>query len=391
MMKVKDRPDLVTRSYEKHLESGRITPRDAAIVREYVNEKQATGQIKACRAQKIVFTLLGWRKYIHKPYDQIDIVDVFEALKTMPISNTETGGLPAQNTVNNWIRILKPFLFWLNENEYNHLPEKKLRLIKAPGVNMDTKRSEDILTIDEVKALIMGATNIRDRAFISLMYETGGRVGEISSLTWKDITFDKYGAAVTLRDTKNMQDRYSRITMFTEYLATWRNHHPNPTPDTLVFLDQEGKEMEYSAIRKMMQRAKEHSEVEKRVHPHLFRSSRATHMVAQGYQESVIKSSLWNNLNTNMFKTYVKLDKSNIDAEFLKQSGVEVPEDEKAVPIKAVVCPTCHLVSPPTNQFCSRCGNPLSEDAKKEFKNLKEHALKDPKILKILMELADME
>jgi hypothetical protein len=176
--------------------------------------------------------------------------------------------------------------------------------------------------------------------------------------------------------------------MFTEYLATWRNNHPNPVLEELVFLDQTGKEMEYSAIRKIIDRAKVHAGISKRVHPHLFRSSRITHMVVSGFNESVIKTSMWNNLGTSMFQTYVKLDKSNIDAEFLKQAGVEVPEEERQVPMKAVTCPVCHMICPPTSHFCSKCGNALDPTEQKTIDETVIKILQDPELLKLYTELS---
>jgi hypothetical protein len=44
-------------------------------------------------------------------------------------------------------------------------------------------------------------------------------------------------------------------------------------------------------------------------------------MINLGYQESVVKKSMGNNLNTAMFKTYVAPGKRQIDDEFLTQTG----------------------------------------------------------------------
>ena len=85
-------------------------------------------------------------------------------------------------------------------------------------------------------------------------------------------------------------------------------------------------------------------------------------MVAQGYQESVIKQSMWGNLGTGMFETYVKLGEDDIDAEFLSRAGIIVKEDAVRE-LKPRPCPNCHTINAPTFDHCSKCGWALSEAA----------------------------
>ena len=109
-------------------------------------------------------------------------------------------------------------------------------------------------------------------------------------------------------------------------LAAWKNVYPAElTPDAWVFLSSRKEAMNYAQIRQRMKMAAERAGLEKRVHLHLFRKSRATHMIQQNYQESVIKKMLWGNLGTQMFRTYVVLSEADIDAEILGQAGIETP------------------------------------------------------------------
>ena len=72
---------------------------------------------------------------------------------------------------------------------------------------------------------------------------------------------------------------------------------------------------------RVLERAAARAGISKPVNPHMLRHARATHMVQDGYQESHIKKSLWNNLNTKMFLTYVSLGEEAIDWEFLGKAG----------------------------------------------------------------------
>ncbi len=51
--------------------------------------------------------------------------------------------------------------------------------------------------------------------------------------------------------------------------------------------------------------------ITKRVHPHLFRKSRITHLIQQNYQETVIKQMMWGNLAPDMFRTYAVLSQGH--------------------------------------------------------------------------------
>lgn len=85
-------------------------------------------------------------------------------------------------------------------------------------------------------------------------------------------------------------------------------------------------------------------------------------MVAQNYQESVIKQSMWGNLKTDMFETYVKLGEDDIDAEYLSKAGVVV-KAEVTDELKPRPCPNCHEVNASTFDHCFKCGWPLSPEA----------------------------
>jgi site-specific recombinase XerD len=57
---------------------------------------------------------------------------------------------------------------------------------------------QDLLTEPEVKLMAEYCSNPRNRALILLIYETGGGIGEILSLSLRAISFDRYGAILTV-------------------------------------------------------------------------------------------------------------------------------------------------------------------------------------------------
>ena len=58
----------------------------------------------------------------------------------------------------------------------------KYGAINIPSRNRQTKLPDDILTQEEIRSLISAARTDRDRAFISMLYESGCRIGELLNL-----------------------------------------------------------------------------------------------------------------------------------------------------------------------------------------------------------------
>ena len=58
------------------------------------------------------------------------------------------------------------------------------------------KLPEELLTEEEIQKMISSCANLRDRALVSVLYESGCRIGEIGNLRIKDVLFDEYGAKI---------------------------------------------------------------------------------------------------------------------------------------------------------------------------------------------------
>jgi site-specific recombinase XerD len=108
---------------------------------------------------------------------------------------------------------LKKFYKWLAGSE--EYPEQ-VKWIKST-VKEKGKLPEELLTEDEIKALIEAAEHPRDKALVSVLYESGCRVGELASLRIKNVSFDRYGAKLIVRGKTGM--RRIRIIASTPYLS----------------------------------------------------------------------------------------------------------------------------------------------------------------------------
>ena len=338
------------------------------------------------------YVLVNWRRFLTRPYRTCSIGDVYAAIDTMKSARSQKGTPFAQNTKHDYVKVLKPFLLWLIENEYSSLPKKKVQKIKRPPKNYQTTAPEEILTTDEIRMMLAACRNSRDRALIATLYDSGCRCGELARLQWRDVRFDDYGCGIYVNDTKTRKTRYNRLGAATQYLATWKSDYPgHPEGEQLVFLTVKKKPMEYDAISRIVHRTADRAEIPKRVHPHLFRKSRITHLIQQNCQESVIKEAMWGNLNTEMFQTYVVLSERDIDSEMLNVMGVKQKPRKQENAMAPRQCPKCYTINGPLSNYCTVCGRALNPEAEATMGELKRDIKDHPEAMQMMLNTTQRE
>lgn len=362
-----------TPDYHEHLivialSEDRIKNEDADLLRRYINHLQATRGISPLRATKISQIMISWRRFFTTPWRTATIDDIYDARNALEVAKSKKGKPYSKNTKNDHIRILKSFYIWAIKRKFSDINTEDLREIRAPGADTNTTAPEGLLTLDEITRMIEACKTHRDKAIISVLYESGARIGELARMRWAGVRFDDYGVKISIPDSKEEQTRFARLLMSTEYLAAWRNGYygGTPTGDALVFVSTDGQPLKYRAIAQVITRAGERAGIKKRVHPHLYRKSRITELVRRNYQESVIKEAMWGNLDTAMFKTYVKLSERDIDAEFLERAGIAQKEEKEENNHLPRQCKYCFAMNAPTSKYCHMCTRPLTEEAASE-------------------------
>ncbi len=99
------------------LATARIDRRDESLLRKFLAENRGSAGISTGRANKIAFTLIGWRRFL-PPFSELRMADVYAGIEGMR-TGIHTRGRPfKQNTQYDYIRILKQFLLWMIESEY---------------------------------------------------------------------------------------------------------------------------------------------------------------------------------------------------------------------------------------------------------------------------------
>jgi len=249
-----------------------------------------------------------------------------------------------------------------------------------------TKTAADILTPEEVAAMMKACTRSVERATIMMLYEGGFRIGELALMTWGDLVADKYGYVVNV-DFKTGKPRYIRLIMATEHISSWKNDYPfEPEGDHLVFINRWNKPLIHNTVEKQLQRIAKKAGVKKYITPHIFRHSRITHLIKDGVSESVIKLMMWGTINTSMFQTYAHLAGKDIDSEMLRSYGIATADEDKPTRLEPRQCKNCHTINAPTSSYCSICGLSLTEDAAASMEDAKQDIASDPDVMQAVFD-----
>ncbi len=226
------------------------------------------------RIIKYYYCFKYWAEFIGKDFDQAAKKDIE---RTVALINTRENW--SCSTKHDLKVMLKRFYKWLygNNEEY---PEE-VKWIKSRIKRTDKKLPNDgeLLTEQDILKAIDHALNIRDKALISALYESGCRVGELASLRIKDVSFDKFGTVLSI--TGKTGPRQVRVVSSTPHLATWINNHPLKNDrEAAVWVCIGSKcmnqKMDYETIRMMIHKVFRRAGIQKRHNPHTFRHSRAT-------------------------------------------------------------------------------------------------------------------
>jgi len=377
--------DYPERSFARALKEGKITERDVTLVRSFIAELQSSRNTSTKRAYKITYTLVGWRRFIG-PFEKNDMAALYAGIAALKSGRSKRGREFMKNTITDHMIILKQFYLWLIENEYVAIPEKKLKALKTPHHETMTKVASDLLTTEEITAMVGACTRSSDRAIIMMLYEGGFRIGEIGGMKWGDLTFDKWGVIANV-NFKTGKPRYVRLIMSREALAKWKNDYPAKpvTNEMPVFITEHQTALTHGSVAMQLKRLAKRAGVQKHITPHIFRHSRITHLIKENVSESVIKLMMWGSLTTNMFQTYAHLTGKDIDNEMLRTYGItetETGEGMSELRIEPRQCPHCKLINGPMAEFCNSCGRSLTELATEAEDDIHDSILKNMNSLK---------
>ena len=155
------------------------------------------------------------------------------------------------------------------------------------------------------------AIQLRNAAILELLYATGMRVGELTSLNMQDVNFDAHTVKVTGKGNKQ------RVVPFgipaSRALSAWLSENGRKillqnSSENAIFLGARGRRIDQRLVREIVHNAAQNARVPD-IAPHALRHSAATHMLNGGADLREVQEMLGHSsLNTTQRYTHVSIE-----------------------------------------------------------------------------------
>jgi integrase len=314
----------------RYLEESKISDANKATIRRFHDDcvVQGLSKPRICKLLETVRQHAGWLR--------VDLekagVDDIKHLVTQFENKPWTPWTKATHRI-----ILKKFYKWLRALEDGEFPPE-VKFIKTSPKSKDLKMisQNELITPEEIQRAIDICDHPRSKALISVLAESGCRIGEIGTLAVKNVAFDEQGVVLTVNGKTG--SRRIRVVQSTKYLRSWMDCHPfRDNPEAAVWINvgstNHRKPAMYPALAKLIREAFHNAGVRKRVNPHIFRHSRAS-ILANHLTEFQMNHYFGWTQGSTMPSTYVHLTGKDLDAAILKVSNLGVEIQPPVAPVE---------------------------------------------------------
>lgn len=214
------------------------------------------------------------------------------------------------STINHKLSTLRSFYRFLQREEY--VSDNPFLLIESLKT---IQKNPDFLYVDEMEELLDSIDTstplgVRNKAMLELMYASGLRCSEVVNLTLAQIDFQNQ---ILLIHGKGNKDRY---VPFHDYASDWLKDYIDDARKTLmnvqhqdhdfVFVNKNGGRMTNRGVQNIVERISMNYDASRKIHPHTFRHSFATHLLESGVDLRVVQELLGHaNLSTTQVYTHI--------------------------------------------------------------------------------------
>ena len=218
-------------------------------------------------------------------------------------------------SINRKISTLKTFYRCLLQSKMlSENPSTELELLKV------RRKLPVVLTVDEVSAIIDAADaktplGLRDRACLELLYSSGLRISELLNMKVNDLKLNENLLSVIGKGNKQRLVPFGNKAKqaVEEYISIGRPSILKGRSSSLLILNVRAKKLSRMGFLKILRNYLLKSGIRKKVTPHTFRHSFATHLLEGGADLRVVQELLGHaDISTTQIYTHV-------DREYLKE------------------------------------------------------------------------
>lgn len=211
--------------------------------------------------------------------------------------------------------ILKHNLSSSYQNQIVNAIKLYFMIVKDTAIEIDKihrpKREKvlpNVLSKEEVKAILEAPKNLKHKAMLSMIYSCGLRRSELLNL--KPNNIDSKRNVVIIRQSKGKKDRITPLSP--KILELLRNYYKEYSPKTYLFEGQE-KNTQYSArsLEEVLKKSIKLATINKPVTLHWLRHSYATHLLESGTDLRYIQELLGHN-SSKTTEIYTHVSTKNI-------------------------------------------------------------------------------
>lgn len=201
--------------------------------------------------------------------------------------------------------------FLITEELVHSNPVKKVGLLKLE------KTIKKPFSAEELEALRVNCNNLRDRALVEFLYSTGVRVSELVALNVGDIEMGKQELIVYGKGSKERKTYLTDGAKFylRRYLQTRQEENLTDKP-LFITSDRPYSRLTVAGVQYMLRELGKRAGI-KNTHPHRFRRTIATDLLARGMKIEEVKEFLGHEkLDTTMI--YCSIKEENVQASHRK-------------------------------------------------------------------------
>ncbi len=253
-------------------------------------------------------------KYYIEYLDSEYSINKFNSIKLNHIKNfiTFISKVSYKTTLNRKMSSIKTFHKYLFINNLSKVdPSHIAKSIKAD------KKIPTILSVEEINLILTSidlgkANGVRNKSIISLLYSCGLRVSELVKLNLTNIYFEDDIIRVIGKGDKERLipiglNAKNCLLMYLENIRPQLSRKANSKG--ILFLSNRGKELSRKTIWNLINSVTSLSSIKKKISPHTFRHSFATHLLEGGADLRIVQELL-GHTNISTTQIYTHLDKS---------------------------------------------------------------------------------